>query len=73
MFYINEISISSQQYEKKLYDFIFTVKLRTFMKYHSPLPCFPLRNITKDAETHPPFTQYTLYAWCNYWTAPVDY
>ena len=35
-----------------LYDFFFTVTLHSFMKYHSP-PCFPSRNITKNAETHP--------------------
>ena len=28
----------------------FTVTLRPFMKYHSPPPCFPSRNITKNAE-----------------------
>ena len=31
----------------------FTVMLRPFIKYHSP-PCFPSRNITKNADTHSP-------------------
>ena len=52
MFCNTEIPFSSKQYKKKLYD-IFTVTLRPFIKYHSP-PCFPSRNITKNAETHPP-------------------
>ena len=31
----------------------FTVTLWPFIKYHSP-PCFPSRNITKNADTHSP-------------------
>ena len=53
MFYINEIPISSQWYKKGFMIF-FTVMLRPFIKYRSPPPCFPSRNITKNAETHPP-------------------
>ena len=49
MLSINEIPISSQQDKKGF----FIVKLRPFMKYHSP-PCFSSRNITKNAETRPP-------------------
>ena len=30
-----------------------TVTLRPLIKYHAP-HCFPSRNITKNAETHPP-------------------
>ena len=52
MSYINEIPISWQYYKKKLYDFLFTVTLRPFIKYTHP-PCFPSHNITKNAETHP--------------------
>ena len=38
---------------KKGFLISFTVTLRPLMKYYSP-PCFPSRNITKSAETHPP-------------------
>ena len=39
---------------KKGFMIFFTVTLQPFMKYHSP-PCFPSLNITKNAETHPPY------------------
>ena len=38
---------------KKGFMIFFTVALQSFIKYYSP-PCFPSRNITKNAETHPP-------------------
>ena len=51
MLYINEISISSQQYKKRLF-------YREVTAFHevplTPPPCFPSRNTTKNAETHPP-------------------
>ena len=50
MFYNNEIPMSSHY--KKGFMILFTVTLRSFVKYHSP-PCFPSRTITKNAETHP--------------------
>ena len=53
MFYIIEIPISSQEYKKRLYDY--------FLPWYYGLswsttqrPCFLSRNITKNAETHPP-------------------
>ena len=39
---------------KKGFMIFFAVTLRPFIKYHSSRPCFPSRNITKNAETHPP-------------------
>ena len=60
IFCINEILISLQKYEvlqeKASYDFFFTVALQPFMKYHSP-PCFPPRNIAKNAKTHTPLVR----------------
>ena len=53
---------------KKRFLMFSTVTWRPFMKYHSP-PCFPSRNITRNAETKPPSPPSPLYAWCNYWTA----
>ena len=52
MFYIDEILISSQTVQKRIYDFFY----RNVTAFHeAPLtPCFPSRNITKNAETHPP-------------------
>ena len=38
---------------KKGFMIFFTMTLRPFIKYHSPA-CFPSRNITKNAATHPP-------------------
>ena len=38
---------------KKGFLIFFTITWQPFMKYHS-LPSFPSRNITKNAETHPP-------------------
>ena len=43
---------------KKGFMIFFTVTLRPFIKCHSPPPpspppCFPSRNITKKAKTHP--------------------
>ena len=49
--YINEIPIFHNGTRKGFMIF-FTVTLQPFLKYHSPL-CFPLRSITKYAETHP--------------------
>ena len=48
----NEFLIIRNSTKKALWLFS-TVTLRPFMKYHSR-PCFPSRNITKYAETHPP-------------------
>ena len=61
IFYINEILISLQKYkvlqEKTSYDFFFfIVALQPFMKYHSP-PCFPPRNIAKNAKTLTPLVR----------------
>ena len=39
--------------KKKDFRIFFTMRLRFFIKYHSP-PYFQSCNITKDAETHPP-------------------
>ena len=39
--------------QKAFMIYFFTVTLGPFIKYQPP-PCFPARNITKNAGTHPP-------------------
>ena len=53
MFYINENPISPQQYKKKVYDFFLPWRYGFSSSTTHP-PFFPSRNITKNAETHPP-------------------
>ena len=65
IFFINEIPILSQKYNKGLYDF-FTVTLRSFIKYHSPL----LFSVTKHYQKR--WDIPTPYAWPNYWAPPSE-
>ena len=65
MFFINEIPILSQKYKKRLYDF-FTVTLRSFIKYHSPL----LFSVTKHHKKR--WDIPTPYAWPNYYASPSE-
>ena len=46
-------SRSRHNCKEKGFMIFFIATLQPFIKYHSP-PCFPSRNITKNAETHPP-------------------
>ena len=48
-------SRSRHNSKNKGFMIFFTMTLQPFIKYHST-PCFPSRNITKNAETHAPPT-----------------
>ena len=53
MFYITEIPISSQKYKKGFMIFVLPWRY-DLSSSTTQLPCFPSRNVTKNAETHHP-------------------
>ena len=66
MLYINEIQMSSQEYKKRLYEFFFTARYSLSSSSTHRRPCFLLRNIMKNAETHPSFLS-LLTLWATYY------
>ena len=66
MFYINEITVSSEWHKTGFMIFFLTLTFRPFMKYHSPPPLLVSHYATSRKTLRPPNS----YAWHNFWTDP---